>query len=420
MIQRVYLTCKEIFSNRFISLIVFFSIIISVFSVSLFKIVGNNFDNYVKNRFASSIPPNTIKVAPVPPRTVFFFQFKDPDAVILNEKALKKIRNISGINRIYPVMLARIPMQARISFFGFHYRTDMLSLGIPYKLIYRDIRGRNFKRMWKKPDFENTIAVLLPKSVLQAYNNGMAGPNLLPRVSEKGTIGLKFRVRFGHSSIRSVDEFTEVDAVIAGFTDKINALALLIPLKVAEYYNKKFNDDNSHREYLYAFINVKDHKSLISVSSKIKKMGFVAEVEKSLSRQIINLKKNVNLFINSFMYFIIILSIIAISFSTVIATLNRIEYYRILRILGSSRMFITFTIIVKYIILGFAGSYAGLFLIELLAGYTIGFMNLSALKISLILPEHLYKKIILAGTIIPALSTIPGLFRLYSKGLGRD
>jgi len=326
MIQRAYLILKEIFSSRFISLIVFFSILTSVFSAGLFEIIGSNFNSYINIRFASSIPPNTMKIVPKKGKTFLLFQFSDPDSIKLNDAALKKIRRINGVRTIYPVMTARVPMQARISLFTFRYRTDLLSIGVPYKLVKDDIKGSDYRRMWKNPSFEGEIPVLIPDSVLSAYNDGMAEPNGLPKISESSATGLGFQLFFGHSSIKSFNEYNEVSATVAGFTDRINALALIIPISVARYYNKKFNNDNSHKEYLYAFVKVGDHRSLLRASKSIRKMGFNVEVEKSISRQILNLKRNVNIVIESLKFLIIIISMIAVSFSTMIATMGRVEY----------------------------------------------------------------------------------------------
>ncbi|MFC1670477.1 ABC transporter permease [Spirochaetota bacterium] len=420
MIQRAYLVLKELLSNRFISIIVFFSILVSVFSGALFEIIGGNFNRYIQNRFASSIPPNTIKVSPKPARTLFFFQIKDPGSKTLSNVVLKKIKRLGGVKVIYPVMASRVPMQARLNFLGFRYRTDLISYGLPLELIKEDIKKRKNRKMWKKPDFENRIPVLIPRNLLKAYNDGLALPNRLPTVKESWAVGRDFLLRFNYSSLRRMENITEVKAEIAGFTDKVKAIALLIPLEAAKYYNRKYNDDDSHREYIYAFVKVRDHKALLRVSRRIKKMGFLVEVEKSLSKHILDLKRNVNLVIRSLMTLIIILSIIAISFSTVIATLNRIEYYRIMRVVGSSKIFITFTIIVKYLILGFIASYAGLILIKYLSNEITRFVNISVIKVSLSISKNLYWRIILFGTLIPVLSTIPALFRLYTKDLSRD
>ncbi|MCP4134039.1 MAG: hypothetical protein GY754_23915 [bacterium] len=429
MIQKIYLTLKECFSNLFISLIVFFAILVSVISVGFFEIIGSNFNDYIKHRFAASIPPDTIKVSLKQGKAVLFFQVDDPKKKYLNDRKIRRIRRAGGIKKIYPVSLANFPVQARrfsISILGQkldsmnHYVIDAPCLGVPYGLVYKDIKSKYYRNIWKKPDFENRVPVLIPKKLIEAYNDGFAGANNLPKIAENTIFNLKFKIRFGYSSIQRNMDFIEVDAVPVGFTDKADAMALILPSKVVAYYNKKFGKSSARKKYLYAFIQVKSHNWLLKVASRIKKMGLVVETEETISREIIYLQKYVNLVIIFLMYLIILLSVIAISFSTIIATLNRVEYYRILRILGASKVFITITILIKYIILGFIGSLLGLWLIDWLFGLAVNFINIPLLNIKLKIPEDFKFNIIFYGSIIPVLSTIPALLRLYLKGLNRD
>ena len=411
MIQKINLTGREFFSNRFISFIVFLSISISVAATGMFHIIGNNFNDYINFKFAASIPPNTIKVMPG--------QRGRRNRAGLTGYSLRKIRKIKGVKRVYPLMLAKIPMQVNIRMYGLNYTTDLLCLGAPYSFISKDITGKKYKRLWRKPDYNN-IPVLIPASLLKVYNDGMAGPNMLPKISKKLIIGLPLKIVFGHSSLRTLENFIEKDATLAGFTKRINTLAIVAPLKVVKHFNKKLNFDGSKFEYFYAFIKVRDHKSLMSVSAKIKKMGLSIETEKNVSKEIIKLKKNVNLVINSLMYLIVILSAITISFSSMISTMNRIEYYRILRILGSSKIFITTLIVIKYFMVGFLGSFAGIWFLKYFSVNFTEFINIPFVKVSFKLQDNIIKKYLFFGSIFPVLSTLPALFRLYTKGLNRD
>ncbi len=420
IMQKIYLILKEVFSSKFISLIVFFSVIVSVISAGLFDMIGNGFTNYIRNKFAASIPPNTIKVSPKPPKTLLFFRIKNRGTPVLDDRKIRRIKKIRGVKVIYPVMLAKVPVQAKISLFGLKYSTDMLCVGAPYRLVYRDIKSRRLRRLWLKPDFEKNIPVLFPGILLRAYNEGMAEPNMLPRISKKGIIGLKFQIYFGTSSLRRFDDHVEVDAALAGFTDKINSLAMVVPLSVSKYYNKKFDPEGWSNEYLYAFVKVKDHKALLKASAMIKKMGFIVETEKRLSREILKLKKNVDFLISGLMYLILFLSALTISFSTMIATMNRVEYFRIMRMLGASKTFIAFTIFFKYSIIGMIGSYAGMMLIEFGGQNITDLINVSIIKISLTVSKELGKKILLYGVLIPVVSTVPSLIRLYTKALNSD
>jgi ABC-type lipoprotein release transport system permease subunit len=420
MIQKAFLLLTELFKSRFISLIVLFSIIVSVISVALFTVIGNNFNSYIRNRFVSSIPPNTIKVLPKPKETVLFFGTGRRKGPELTGKALRKIRALKGIKNVNPVMLTRVPVQARISMFGITYKTDILCMGVPYRFISGDFSHGKFKKMWRSHDPEKNIPVLFPRILINAYNRGMAEPNMLPKISEKMVSGMRFKLLFGYSSLRKMDNFIQVDATVSGFTDKINSLAMVVPLKAAAHYNRVLHPESKRDSYLHAFVTVADHSSLLRVSSIVKKMGFVVEAEKKLSREMLRLRRNVNLVIDLLMYLIVALSVLTISFSTMIATMNRIEYYRILRILGASRNFISLSIITRYILLGIGGTFLGLQLIELLSEAVTGMINISFIRISLLFTEDIKDRLYLYGVLIPVLSTLPAIIRLNTKGLSRD
>jgi ABC-type lipoprotein release transport system permease subunit len=420
MIQKAFLLLTELFKNRFISLIVLFSIIVSVISVALFTVIGNNFNSYIRNRFISSIPPRTIKVLPKPPETVLFFGTGRRKGPELSEKALRKIRGLKGVKNVSPVVLTRVPVQARISMFGITYNTDILCVGVPYSFISGDFSSGKFKKMWKSHDPEKNIPVLFPSILIDAYNRGMAEPNMLPRISEKMVSGMRFKLLFGYSSLRKMEKYIQVDATVTGFTDRINSLAIVVPLRAAGYYNRVLHAGSKKESYLHAFVTVNDHSSQLRVSSLVKKMGFVVEAEKKLSREMLKLKRNVNLVIDLLMYLIVTLSVLTISFSTMIATMNRIEYYRILRILGASRNFISFSIISRYILLGIGGTFLGLQLIESLSEAVTGMINISFIRISLLFTEEIRSRIYLYGVMIPVVSTLPAIIRLNIKGLSRD
>ena len=71
MIQKAYLIIREVAGGRLISLIVLLAVALSVFSVGLFRATGDGLVAYVRGRFASSIPPNTVRISTKQPRSLF-------------------------------------------------------------------------------------------------------------------------------------------------------------------------------------------------------------------------------------------------------------------------------------------------------------------------------------------------------------
>ena len=416
MIQKAIILVKEIFNGKAISLIVFFVILACAVSAGFFYIAGENFNEYIDKRFAAEIPPNTVKVSPKS-SGAGFLSTRNTRTRPLNEAALRRIRNMPGIKIVYPVMATTVPMQARISIFGFSYRSDLLCLGVPFDFVKNDIPERRSQRNWQRPDLKNEIPVLIPQTILNAYNDGIAPANSLPRLSRNAANGLRLNLTFGRSSLRELDDYEIIEGVVVGVTNKLDALGLVIPLDAVRHFNKKLGSETG---YLYAFVETTDHDSFLEIVKQIDEMGLVAETEKSLSDHILTLKKNTRLLIDALMYLIIFISVIAIAFSTVIAVINRVEYYRIMRMVGASKFFISITVLTKYLLLGFASAYCALAIINFSSGMIDKLPAIAGLKINFILPPDFSVRMMIACTVIPVLSCIPALIKLYVKALNVD
>jgi ABC-type lipoprotein release transport system permease subunit len=259
--------------------------------------------------------------------------------------------------------------------------------------------------------------VLVPETIFNAYNDAIAPANGLPRLSKSAITGMRFNLIFGRSSLRNLDDSEIVEGVVVGVTDKLDALGLIIPIDVVKHFNRKFG---SNTGYLYAFVEAEDHDSFSKIVKQIDDMGFVTETEKSLSDHILTLKKNTRLLIDGLMYLIIFISVVAISFSTVIAVINRVEYYRIMRMVGASKVFISVTVLIKYLILGFVSAYSALAIINFTSGLVDNLPMIAGLQINFSLPSDFSTRMLVACTVLPVLSCIPALIKLYVKALNVD
>src|SRR4030042_1773530 len=97
MIQKAYLIIKEIAGSRFISCIVLLSVVLSVFAVGLYRIAGDSLTRYIHDRFATFIPPNTIRISTKQPRSQFLFEVEKPKTTIITDRMLRRIWDMGGI-----------------------------------------------------------------------------------------------------------------------------------------------------------------------------------------------------------------------------------------------------------------------------------------------------------------------------------
>lgn len=423
--QKILLVLKEIKANFFITMIVVLTVIAATVSLGAFIILGNNFNRYISVTFAASIPPNTIKVSPKYTGNAllpFAPKKKNPGSV-LDEATLLAIGQMKGVKRFYGIMNSDFPMHLVLNIFGMSYRTDLVSIGMPYLYIKDDLKRRDQHELWRNWKPGQKVPILIPRMLLDSYNSSLAEANNLPRINEDFAIDRELEVLFGYSSIKKIDGFKRETGLAVGFSDKLSYMAVMVPLSVIQYYNRMFKGEGADKIYMSAFVEVTDHAALLTVKDRIQKMGYTASTDDNISRQIRELKNTVNTVINLVMGIILTLSLIAVAFSTVIATLNRVEYYRLLRILGASKLFLTFTILVKYALLGFLATTAGLYLVHeipLFLGSKDGSWNIMGFAVNIVLKPEDSFRMVWGGTLLSVLSTVPALFRLYTRGMQFD
>ncbi|HOP28759.1 MAG TPA: hypothetical protein P5120_01805 [Spirochaetota bacterium] len=415
MINKIYLIIKELGGGKFISFVVFCVILLSVVAILSFSILSDNFNNYINKNFASAIPPDEIKVKPGESKSIFLFSTGSGKEI--NAATIKRLYRISGVSKVDPVMAVTVPSSATIYFFSFQYRTDLICAGASYKFVESDLKNKEMRNAWAKGTHEKGIPVLVPKALIDSYNNGLAAANGLPEIVPERLSGLKFKLSFGKSSVASYEGAFDSSSVVSGYTDKVNITGLVIPLKAARDINKKFGKTD---RYMFALVKVKDHKNIEYVKSQIKKMGYVIETGESLSAEILKLKKTVNAFILIMMTLVSTLAAVTVALCSVTAVWGRIDYYRILRTLGASKFFIALTILVKFAVMGFFASIAGIYTVNIMKGYAAAAVTIPGVKLILDISRNYMVFILTAGTVIPVLSSLPAIIRMFAVKLDKN
>jgi len=421
MLSKLYLIKKELGGGKFISFIVFCVILLSVSAIVSFNILSENFNNYIKNNFASAIPPDEIKVKPGEGKSLFLFSTGTGKE--LNSAAINRITHLAGVKQVDPVMAVTVPTSATIYFFSFQYRTDLVLAGASYKFVETDLKNRAMKDAWLKGSYDfqkpgdKGIPVLVPKTLIDSYNNGLAAANALPEIVPDKMSGLRFKLSFGKSSVNAVEGAYDWSSVVAGYTNKVNITGLVIPLKAAEEINKKFGKTG---RYMFALVKVKDHKNFEDVRTQIKHMGFVVETGESLSSEILKLKKTVNAFITLMISLVSILTVVTTALCSVTVVWSRIDYYRIMRTLGASKFFIALTILVKFALMGFLASWGGIFIIQFLKVYILHSITIPGVKLVLEISPATIATVLTAGTVIPVAASLPAIIRMFAVKLDNN
>ncbi|MGC8764261.1 MAG: FtsX-like permease family protein [Brevinematia bacterium] len=413
--SKIFLFFKEMRGNLVINLLLLLVIFISTLLMIIFTMIILNLSSYVDKRFSKLIAPDLIKVSPkvtrVPRIGLFGIQFKQPKGTYIDDSVLREIKRIKGVVEVNPLLASRIPMQVMVSIFGLNYGSDLICIGVDYNFVANDIPDRRIKKLWNSWKSGMDVPVLIPEILFQAYNSSMAEPNNLPKVTKEMITGVRVRLNVGRSSLKTLQGNTTENGVVVGFTDKVANICLVIPIEVMRFFNKKFGVKS---EYIHLFVRVKDHNSLLSVSKQIKSMGLQVESDKIISEEILKLKNLISIAGNLLIIIVMFIASVSIAFGSIISVNNRFEYYKILRILGASRSFIAFSIILKYAILGFIAGFISVSVFEnvfkiLLSRFSLtGYVMISTLK------ADLKRNIILFSTFLPAVSSLFGILKLYN------
>jgi len=414
MLSKLYLIIKELSGAKFITFIVFSVILLSVSAILFFNILSDNFNRYIKNNFASSISPNEIIVRPGESKGIFLFS-AGPEKE-LDNAAINRISKIPGVKRVDPVMAVTIPSSATISFFTFRFSTDLVFAGADYRLVESNIKSKEMREAWTKGFHEKGLPILVPKTLIDTYNNGLAAANRLPRIVPDKLSGLSFKLSLGSSSIATLGGAYQSSAVIAGYTDKINVIGLVIPMKSADEINNKFNKTGMN---MFAIVNVKDHKDFENVKNRIKSMGLQIETGESISSEILKLKATVNSFIAAMVSLVSILAAVSIALCSVTVVWGRIDYYRILRTLGASKFFIALTIIIKFSLTGFLASAFGIYLVEILKAYILKSVTIPGITLVFDISRSTVVTIMTVATVIPIAASLPTIIRMFSAKLDK-
>jgi ABC-type lipoprotein release transport system permease subunit len=414
MISKIYLILKEMAGSKFISFVVFCVILLSASAIISFNILSDNFNNYINNRFASAIPPDEIKVKPGETRSLFLFS---PVAgKVIDTGAVNQLRAIQGVRSVDPILALTIPSSATIYFWSFQYNTDLIFAGASYAFVEKELKTAEMRNAWKTGKHEKGVPVLVPRGLIDSYNNGLAAANNLPEIVPEKLTGLKFRVSFGKSSVSRLNDAFDSSSVVAGYTRGINITGLVIPLTRAEEINKKFGQKG---RYMFAIVKARDHRYIEGIKKQIKNMGYTIETGESLSAEIVRLKNTVNTFIALMVSLITILAIVSTALCSVTAVWSRIDYYRIMRVLGASRLFIAFTILVKFAVMGFLASLAGICAVSFARDYVSQALTIPGIKLSLEIKTSFASTVLIAGTLIPVIASLPAILRMFWTRLDR-
>ncbi len=414
--SRIKIFAREMAGSPFITAIAFILIVLSVTLTIIFHSVSLETKQYVKNKFSRSIKPDVINVrAKEKKNSSMLFSLFANNTRGFSEKKYRALKRIKYVKQVRGLLSVNVPVQAGVRFMSFNYRTDLILAGAPLSMVKKDLKKNS--RRWRKKYIDGAdIPLLLPKVLLDTYNNGMAPANGMPSVSMSTIRNFPIELTIGQSSVKTLDGHFQATGNILGATDRINTMGLIMPMQTAKKLNRMFNRKN---RYLYAEIVPKNHYAIYGIKKRVRALGLVAETGSPLSSKIIRLIRKIDLFTATMLFIIIALAVTSVALCCITSLWGRIEYYRILRILGASRFLVSTTVFMKFLFFGFAGGLLALTLCEKILQEIPALFKLAGFMSSGSIKKYTDIYLILSA-LIPAISTLPGILRIFYLEMNKN
>ncbi|MEN2997598.1 MAG: hypothetical protein ABDH28_00950 [Brevinematia bacterium] len=350
-----------------------FFLILSIFVFSSFVVIvlgiRNAIHRTVEESIGSKLPPDIIKVTPkIIPRNIFSGNIKGAE---ITSSDFHKISKMKGVKRVYRVMEIPFPSSVILVVFGITGRSDMVTYGVDYELVKKDIfRGLSFKYN----EGENTIPFVVPKGIIEGYNLAFARGQGTPTVTENLLKGLTFTFFAGKSSFRTLPNYLETKGIIVGISENIPPLSICMPINAASYLSKRLVP-NYKETYSMLYVEPYSHDYVNEVINKLRKMGFVVETSTDKTVFVENIKGFISYIVLGLIALVGIFAVVSIFISIMLFVTTKVEFLSLLRLLGANKIYISvlITSLISVVVFSFS-------LLSSLLSQTV-FINYSSLLI---------------------------------------
>ncbi len=300
----------------------------------------------------------------------------------LDDDAIRRLGQIEGVKKVYPVVAASFPMRAEggEGFIGHRMMTDVFATGVAPDLVAADI-GEGYR-------FEegggDKVPVLVARRLLDLYNTTIATAIDKPRLSPDMVIGFEFELVLGSSYARGTPDPTRVQrmtAQIVGLSDQ----ATLVGITVPEATVRRWNREHGAKSPLSgAYVSTAGSDVAGSVARAIEKAGFeVDETAKIVGAGIAVAGALIGLFGGT----LLLLSAFAIAQTFFLLVGERRLELAILRALGAKRRDLRRMVLLQAGAVGVVGGLAGVMLGSA-AAWLLDSLLVSRLPDIAFKPEH--------------------------------
>lgn len=324
--------------------------------VTLFVAGGTSLERTILEDVLGTLPITQLKVQPRPLDVggLRLGRSAGMGGGRLDRETIETLRAVEGVEEIFPIAYAHFPVSLRGEVLGSTYGTDAPVQGVDPRWVAGEADPAYGFSATSDP-----VPVLVSRKVLQAYNAGFASANRLPQLTEGVIVGQPLEIVLGSSTLGGTAEgFERREAVIAGFSDRVDALALAVPIDLVLDYAKRFGDDGP--PYDAAVVDVRDPGELAGVEAALEELGLELAPDAYLGRQVGLAVTIVTLMLTAVGAAVVILALLDIANTLQLALRERQYDLGVARALGVSERLLQSILVAESALSGVASALVAL------------------------------------------------------------
>ena len=298
----------------------------------------------------------------------------------MDDDTVKACRAIPGVTAVFRQAHCPEPVHLTATYLGQSMQTDLVLDGVDPGQVAAQVNG-GYRFEDLPPGSSDDVPVMLPQSVLDLVNAGIASHTSLPTLSEQALIGRHFDLTVGSSTFKPGQGHT-FRCVIVGVTDQLGVSGPAVPL---EWLRK-----NSRYPLTYSTLMLEMEPGVgqEKLMLDLQKLGLRAPDNQTLE-EISTLTRGLSAL--AALFSLAILLVAGVSVFSGIALQVREERMTIglLRALGASQQTIGRVYLLRSALLGLVGSVSGV-VAGLCLGWTCATLIHHFMPISLTQPDRLF------------------------------
>lgn len=307
------------------------------------------------DRVVSSLPITHLTVAPRS-FSLAVLKFESPFSS-LDPRAVERIENVDGVEKVMPMAGLELPAQLRASFFGRGFVTDTGVFGIDADLVADQLpAGTDFSG-----DAGPPWPAVISSDLVDMYNTGFAKQNGLPQLTPEILSGQDATLWLGTSSFnpRGGAEVRAVPVRLVGVSDRVPLVGVSLPRAAVERWNRELAGRSEPR-YVQLTVVAARAEQVDRIASEIEAMGYSVTSGREVARRIRTLTDVLRVAFGLIGLVVLGVAALGIGNALLLSVMERRHEIGVFRSVGASRGDIRLLFLAEAALIGAGGALVGI------------------------------------------------------------